>query len=289
MTNRLAVLVTGATGQQGGAAARHLAKNGHRVRALTRNVTLPKAQALASAGIELVAGDLDDRGAIDRALAGMDAVFLITTPFEAGLDAETRQAITVVNAAQAAGAFLVYTSVGSADQRTGIPHFESKFLVEQHIRAHHVEATILAPVYFMENLWFGLPQLRQGVYGSALPPSRKLAQVTVSDIGAAAASVLENRTRHAGKRYDLVGDEVSPEEEAAILSQVTGRPIRYVNVPLEVIRQAMGDDIVKMYEWFDRVGYSIDREALRRAFPDVPWLSFRAWAERQDWSSRLSD
>jgi uncharacterized protein YbjT (DUF2867 family) len=288
MSERLAVLVTGATGQQGGAAARHLAKKGHRVRALTRHVTSPKAQALGAAGIEIVQGDLDDRAAIDRALAGMDAVFLITTPFEGGLEAETRRAIDVVDAARASGAFLVYTSVASADRATGIPHFESKFRVEQHIGANRSDATILAPAYFMENLWFGLPQLRLGIYASALAKSRALTQVAVSDIGAVAASVLENRDRHAGKRYDLAGDDLTPEEEAATLSTVTGRSIQYANVPLDVIRQAMGDDIVKMYEWFERTGYSIDRQALRRAFPDVPWLSFKAWAEQQDWPARLA-
>jgi len=288
MTTRLAVLVTGATGQQGGAAARHLVQHGHRVRALTRRATSPKAQALAAAGIELVTGDLDDRRAVDQACAGMDAVFLMTTPFEAGTGAETRQATAVVDAAQAAGAYLVYTSVANADRRTGIPHFDSKFAVEEHIRASRVPATILAPTYFMENLWFGLPQLRQGVYGSALTPARPLAQVAVSDIGAAAVSVLENRTRHAGQRYDLAGDELSAEAEAAILSTVTGRPIRCVNLPLDVIRQAMGEDGVKMYEWFEHTGYTIDRDALRRAFPDLPWLSFKTWAEGQNWTGLLA-
>src|SRR4051812_39888502 len=88
MSTHVSVLVTGATGQQGGSAARHLVKNGHRVRALTRHVASAKAQALAAAGVEIVQGNLDDRNAIDQALSGMDAVFLITTPFESGLDAE---------------------------------------------------------------------------------------------------------------------------------------------------------------------------------------------------------
>ena len=226
MSERLAVLVTGATGQQGGSAARHILKNGHRVRALTRNGSSPKAQALAADGIELVTGDLDDRGAIDRALAGMDAVFLVTTPFEDGLDAETRQAIAVVDAAKAAGAFVVYTSVAQADRQTGIPHFDSKFVVEEHIRASSIAATVIAPVYFMENLWFGLPYLQQGIYGSPLTPSRVLMQVALSDIGAVAASVLSNRSSHIGKRYDLAGDELSSEEEVSILSAVTGRPFQ---------------------------------------------------------------
>jgi uncharacterized protein YbjT (DUF2867 family) len=289
MSTGLDVLVTGATGQQGGSAARHLAKSGHRVRALTRNVGGPAAQALAATGINVIPGDLDDGESIRRALEGVDAVFLITTPFERGIETEMRQAFAVADAARAAGVFVIYTSVANADRATGIPHFESKFAVEERIRTSGVDATILAPAYFMENVRFAVPQLRQGVYGSPLPPSLPLMQVAVNDIGATAAAVLADRSRHIGQRYDLAGDELTPREEADILSAVTGRTIQYVNVPLAAIRQSMGDDGVKMYEWFEHTGYSIDREALRRTFPDVPWLSFRAWAERQNWASLLSE
>src|SRR5262245_12804281 len=77
----LAVLVTGATGKQGGAVARQLVKKGHRVRAFTRNVASRAARTIATTGVELVAGNLDDRVAVDRAVAGMDAVFCLCTPF----------------------------------------------------------------------------------------------------------------------------------------------------------------------------------------------------------------
>src|SRR5215212_10032386 len=100
MSTGLDVLVTGATGQQGGSAARHLAKRGHRVRALTRNVTGPAAQALAATGVQVIAGDLDDGESVSTALDGVDAVFLITTPFERGIETEMRQAFAVVDAAR---------------------------------------------------------------------------------------------------------------------------------------------------------------------------------------------
>ena len=288
MAKAQAVLVTGATGKQGGAVARPLVQTGHRVRALTRNIDSAAAQALAGVGVELASGDLADRASVDHALAGMDAMFAVTTPFEAGTEAETKQGIVAADAARAAGAYLVYTSVGNADRRTGIPHFDSKLAVEDHIRAVGLDAAILAPVYFMENAFFGLPQLRQGVYGSPLSPGRRLMQVAVSDIGAAAVAALEDRTRYAGTRHDLAGDEISGEETVAILSKVTGRPFSYFQVPMEMIRGAMGDDGVKMYEWFERTGYSVDRAALRRDFPGVPWLSYEAWARAQDWSSLLA-
>jgi uncharacterized protein YbjT (DUF2867 family) len=288
MAKALDVLVTGATGKQGGAVARQLVNKGHRVRALTRNVTSPAAQALGALGVELALGDLEDRGSVDRALAGMGAMFSVATPYESGAEAETRQSILAADAAAAAGAYLVYSSVANADRHTGVPHFDSKGAVEKHIRARGIEAAIVAPVFFMENAFFGLAQLRQGVYGSPLAPTRRLMQVAVSDIAGAAVAALENRARYAGKRFNLAGDELSGEEVVTILSKVTGRPLSYVQVPMDMIRGAMGEDGVKMYEWFETTGYSADRAALRRDFPEVPWLSFEAWARAQDWKALLA-
>jgi uncharacterized protein YbjT (DUF2867 family) len=126
--------------------------------------------------------------------------------------------------------------------------------------------------------------LLKGIYAAALPPIRPLAQVAVADIGAVAIRVLENAGRFAGQRFDLAGDELTGNDALAILSRVTGRPFTYYQVPLDVIRQRMGDDAVKMYEWFDRVGFTVDRPALRREFPDVAFHDFESWAKTQDWS-----
>jgi uncharacterized protein YbjT (DUF2867 family) len=283
MTKPSKVLVTGATGTQGGAVARLLLERGHAVRALTRKPDSPAARALADRGAELATGNLADRAAVDAAARGVDAVFSVGTPFEAGPAEETKQGITVADAAKAAGAFLVYTSVGSADQKTQIPHFDSKYEVEQHIRASGAEATIIAPVYFMENVRFVQAQLATGILPSPLSPGRPLAQIAAADIAQAAVAAIEDRARHAGKRYDLAGDELTGEDTARILSEVTGRSIRYVQIPLDVIRQTMGEDGAAMYEWFEKVGYSIDRAALARDFPGVRWTSFESWARGFDW------
>jgi uncharacterized protein YbjT (DUF2867 family) len=182
---------------------------------------------------------------------------------------------------------LVFTSVGSANRHTGIPHFDSKYEVEKHIAKVGVRATILAPVAFMENLYFAKEQLAKGIYATALAPTRALAQVAVADIGAVAVRVLEDDGRFTGKRFDLASDELTGNDALAILSRVTGRPFAYYQVPLDVIRQRMGEDAVRMYEWFDRVGFTVDRAALRREFPDVAFHDFESWAKTQDWNALL--
>src|ERR1700716_2501111 len=156
----------------------------------------------------------------------------MTTPVEGGTQAETRQGISAADAAKAGGVHLVFTSVGSANRQTGIPHFDSKYEVEKHIAKVGIRATILAPVFFMENLYFAKEQLAKGVYAATLPPTRTLAQVAVADIGAVAVRVLEDAGRFTGKRFDLAGDELTGNAVVAILSRVTGRPFAYYQVPL---------------------------------------------------------
>jgi uncharacterized protein YbjT (DUF2867 family) len=286
MAQKLTVVVTGSTGKQGGAVARGLLERGHKVRAVTRDPNSSQAKSLANAGATLVAASLEDTAAITKALEGASSLFAMTTPF-GGTDAETRQGVAAADAAKAAGAHLVFTSVGSANRQTGVPHFDSKYEVEKHIAKIGVRATILAPVFFMENLNFGKDQLAKGIYAATLPPKRMLAQVAVADIGAVAVRVLEDAGRFTGKRFDLASDELTGNDVVAILSRVTGRPFTHYQIPLDVIRQRMGEDGVRMYEWLDRVGYTVDRAALRREFPDVAFHDFESWAKAQDWNVLL--
>jgi uncharacterized protein YbjT (DUF2867 family) len=287
MSKKLTVVVTGATGKQGGAVARNLLGRGHAVRALTRDTSSAKAGELSKLGVTLIRASFDDTAALTKALEGATSLFAMTTPLQVGTEAETRQGISMADAAKAAGVHLVFNSAGSANRQTGVPHFDSKALVEEHISKIGLRATVLAPVYFMENLYFGKEHLAKGAYASPLPPTRRLAQVAVADIGAVAVRLLENPDRFAGKRFDLGGDELTGNEVIAVLSRVTGRPFTYFQVPIDVIRQRMGEDGAKMYEWFDRVGYTFDLAALRREFPDVAFHNFESWARAPDGNTLL--
>jgi len=286
MAQKLTVVVTGSTGKQGGAVARGLLERGHQVRAITRDVNSSQAKALANAGASLVAASLDDTAAIKKALEGATSLFSVTLPY-GGTAAETREGIAAADAAKAAGAHLVFTSVASANLQTGVPHFDSKYEVEKHIAKIGVRATILAPASFMENLYFIKDQLAKGIYAVPLPPTRVLPQVAVADIGAVAVRVLEDAGRFTGKRFDLAGDELNGNESVAILSRVVGRPFTYFQVPLDVVRQHMGEDAAKMYAWFDGSGFKVDRALIRRELPDVTFHNFESWAKTQDWNALL--
>ncbi|MFE0511306.1 NmrA/HSCARG family protein, partial [Streptomyces sp. NPDC058964] len=186
----LTIAVTGATGAQGGATARALLTAGHRVRALTRDPASAAAEALRGLGAEVRHADFDDRATLDAALTGADALFAVTTPFGTDTATETRQGTALVDAAAAARlGHVVLTSAAHADRGTGIPHYESKYLVERHLRASGVPWTVLAPAAFMDNYTVGwtLEGLRTGTFAWPMPADRPLTLIPAVDIGALAA------------------------------------------------------------------------------------------------------
>src|SRR5258705_9756804 len=202
MAQELTVVVTGSTGKQGGAVARGLLERGHKVRAVTRDLNSIQAKSLANAGATLVAASLEDTAAIMKALEGATSLFAMTVP-SVGTDAETRQGIAAAAAAKAAGVHLVFTSVGNANRQTGIPHFDSKYEVEKHIAKIGVRATILAPVAFMENLYFIREHLAKGIYASAVSAMTKQAQVAVAGNSAGAACPRPDARSLTGQRFAL--------------------------------------------------------------------------------------
>ena len=281
------VLVAGATGNQGGACVEALLNKGHQVRALTRNPASPAANRLHERGVEIAAGDFNDRDSLVRAARGADAVYAVTTPYEKGAGKEIAQGITVTDAAKAAGvAHFIYSSIASANRATGIEHFDGKYSVEKHIQASGVPYTIVAPVFFMENLLqpWTFPGLREGKLAMALPGGRSLQQIAVADIGAFVAAVIECGDNVFGRRFDIAGDELTGDQAAAILSKVTGREIRYEGFPPAVLR-AQSEDMARTFEWFDNTGYAADINRVRRDFPEVAWHTFEQWAGKQDWSA----
>lgn len=278
--SELTILVTGATGNQGGASARHLLKDGWRVRALTRTPSSTAAQALRDLGAEVVQGDFDDRDSIDRALDGVWGVFSVQGWREAGAEGEERRGITLAEvAADHDISHFVYSSVGGAERHTGIPHFESKWHIEERIRELGLPATIWRPVSFMENYKRQRETILAGTYsGYGLPPDKTLQLIAVDDIGGFVALSFAEPERFIGTATEIAGDELTEDEIAETFARVIGRPVELLTQPPPAGQR----ETEAMARWFYEDGYDADIPALRTMYPPLTtletYLRANGWA-----------
>ena len=276
-------LVCGATGSQGGAVARSLLDRGFRVRALTRDPQKPEAQALAEQGAEVVQGDMEDRSSMDQVLVeGIYGVFSVQNFWETGYNHEVQQGKIVADAAKAAGVeHFVYSSVGSAHRQTGIPHFESKWEIEEHVRQIGLPYTIFRPVFFMQNWEWMREHILGGTLAQPLDPDKPFQHVAVEDVGAFAAMAFEHPDGWIGREVDLGGDEQIMPEIAGTFSRVIGREVSYYQVPWDQFEEQMGEESAVMYRWFNDVGYEADIAALRQEYPEL--TTFERYLRSHGW------
>jgi uncharacterized protein YbjT (DUF2867 family) len=282
------ILVTGATGNQGGAVARHLLRSGYKVKALTRKPDSDKTGILKALGAELVQGDLDDEKSLERALSGVWGVFSVQNTWEAGVEREEEQGKRLAELARKKGVtHFVYSSVGSAHRNTGIPHFENKWRIEQTVRSLKFPSyTVLRPVFFMDNFvspWF-LPGLLEGKLKVGLKPNTALQMIAVDDIGKFGLLAFEQHEKMNGVELDIAGDRHTMPQAADILSRALGRKIEFAEVPKEEVR-AWSADYAVMLEWFDRVGYNVDSSALTKKY-GIRFTTLDEWAIRADWTAK---
>ena len=280
------ILVTGATGKQGGAVALRLNAQGWRVRALTRNPRQSKAQALAADGIDIFPGDLDDANSVRRALAGVYGVFSVQSFIEHGPASEVRQGRLLADLALQAGVeHFVYASVGGAERFTGVHHFETKWLIEQHLHAIGLPGTILRPVAFMESFTypFFLTMICSGILPGTLGTEDRWQLVAVEDIGLIAATVFNERENFLGQTLEIASEALTMTEAAAIFSRVLGRPVAYTRLSPEQLHPWLSTQL----DGFARSGgFQANLPMLRARWPDL--LTLDAWLRKQGWD-RLTD
>lgn len=278
------ILVSGPTGQQGGAVARSLLERGIGVRALTRDPEKAEAKELAELGAEVESGDLEDRSSIERVLDGVRGVFSVQQFWEAGAEGEVRQGVLLAEAAKGAGVdHYVYSSVGSAHRETGIAHFESKWEVEEHVRGSGVPYTVLRLVFFMQNWEYMKEPILGGMPPQPLDPDKPFQMVDANDIGVFAAMAFEDPERWIGREVDLAGDEMTMPEIAATFSRVIGRQVDYFQVPWDQFEGQMGEEYTVMYRWFNDYGYEADIAGLREEHPGL--VSFEQYLRAYGWEN----
>ncbi|MBV9312697.1 MAG: NmrA/HSCARG family protein [Pseudonocardia sp.] len=272
------ILVLGATGGQGGAVVDALLARAAKVRALVRDPRTGSAQRLANHGLEVVAGSLNDEKSLAAAMHAVAGVFAMTTPFEDGVRAELEQGRAILAAAHRAQVpHLVFSSVAGANQRSGVPHFDSKAAIESELIVGGVAHTILGPTYFFDNALAGADRIRDGMLDLPLPPDRPLQQLARPDLGAFAAEVLLSPASYVGQRIELASDAPTPADMAHALGVAVGRPVRHHRTRLEAIGSP---DMRAMWEFLNGPGYQVDLPALHAAHPEISWTRFATWAAR---------
>jgi uncharacterized protein YbjT (DUF2867 family) len=280
------IVVTGATGQQGGALARELLAAGHRVVAMTRKPQSDRARALTNMGATVVQGDLDDPASLRRALQGAWGAYAVQNTWEAGVEKEEVQGKRFAELARQAGVqHFVYSSVGSADRRTGIPHFDNKWRIEETVRGLRFPSfVIIRPVFFMENWlspWFK-PAIDGGQLAIGLKPATVLQMIALRDVGKYLLLAFERPQDLNGKAIDIAGDGLTMPQTAVVICEAANKPVTHFQVPIEQVRK-MSADYALMLEWFDRVGYDVDIAGNAGTYGIRP-TTFREWAAGVSWS-----
>ncbi|MDQ1016518.1 NmrA/HSCARG family protein [Streptomyces afghaniensis] len=271
------VLVTGATGLQGGAVARELVRRGRDTAALVRDPSSAAARRLAELGVTLVRGDLDDEASLRAAMEGVHGVFSVQTFMTpAGIGGEVRQGRAVARAARAAGvSHVVYSSVGGAERHSGVPHFDSKRGIERYLRDLEVPTTVLRPAFFMDNFAAHGVHSDDGtlVVRLGLKPDTRVQFIAVDDIAFFAAQAFDRPQEYLGRDLEIAGDELTADELTEAFAQRTGMPARFEELGLDAVAAnphiPNAPEISLMFEWFQQHGYRADIPALRAEHPGL--------------------
>jgi uncharacterized protein YbjT (DUF2867 family) len=283
------VLVTGATGRQGGAVVRHMLPKGWKLRALTRNTSNHAAQELARKGVELMQGDLEDPASLLRAAQGVYGIYSVQDFWAVGAKREVQQGKNIADAAKKAGVkHFVYSSVGGAERNTGIPHWESKWEVEKYVRSLGLPATVIRPAAFMENYYIDQVEIGilKGKLADPIAADKPYQMIATDDIGAFVALAFERPTEFIGKELEIAGSELTNPEAAKVFSRVLGKPVKFQKLPLPLVRLVLGKEFYAMFRWFNEAGFKADIPGLRRAYPEVHLQDLEEWLRNEGWHKR---
>jgi uncharacterized protein YbjT (DUF2867 family) len=277
------VAVTGATGRQGGAVARHLLSAGWRVRAISRKPDGAPARALAALGAEVVGADMTSNSELVHAFRDAYGVYSVQNFLPNGAEAEITQGRNVADAAKATGVqHIVYGSAGLRATDTGIAAWNSKLTVQAHIRALGLPLTVLRPMAFMELMTdkdFFPPVSTWSLMPKLMGEDRPLGWICANDLGAIAARAFAEPDRFVGAELALASDIQSIAQCRQIWQDVYSRPPRRFPMPVWMFRRFAGGDLITMWRWLHTAQVEFDTTPTREVLPTA--LTVREWLVRR--------
>ena len=287
--NDRTLLITGATGRQGGAVLRHSLTRGWKLRALTRRSDGNASEVLRRQGVEVVQGDLEDVSSLDAAVRGAYGVYSVQDFWAVGAKREVQQGKNLAAAAKKAGVqHFVYSSVGGAERNARIDHWESKWEIENYIRKLGLPATMLRPAAFMENYY--IDQVEIGILkGKLMDPIRAdkpYQTIAADDIGAFAALAFERPRDFIGTELEIAGSDLTNPEAAQVFSRILGKPVKFQRLPMPMVRLFLGKEFYQMFRWFNNSGFKANIPELRRKYPEVHLQTLEEWLRNEGWHKR---
>ncbi|MBD3944871.1 NmrA/HSCARG family protein [Nocardioides ganghwensis] len=265
------IVVTGATGRQGGAVARHLLADGWRVRGVTRSAGSAAARELARRGVEVVTADMGDLASLGRAFAGAYGVYSVQNAMTATSEGEVAQGRNVATAAAEAGvSHLVHGSAGPGTPGTGVAAWDGKLEVAAYARSRGLSLTVLRPTAFMELMtdkdlyppvaaWHLMPRI--------VGEDRPLPWLCADDLGAIAAQAFADPATYAGLDIGLAADVRTIAQCRADWRAVTGRSPRRFPMPLWLFERFVGQDLTRMWRWLATHDIPADVDRTRSLLP----------------------
>lgn len=290
------ILVTGATGRQGGAVIKALSNTDFEILALTRNPSSPSAQKLASSSpkVRLVEGDLDNPDAVFRNAAAATSnpiwgVYSVQAKPAGDISIEETQGKSLIDASLAAGVqFFVYSSVDrggakSSETPTDVPHWVTKHNVEKYLEAKTAEAqmkyAVIRPVAFMENITNDFAgKAMASMWQSALK-DKPLQLIATRDIGFFAAQAFIHSNEYTGRYLSIAGAELTFEQANAIFKEKFGKsmPETYgfvAHLALHAVKS-----VGNMFKYLKKEGTGANVQECKQIHPEL--MDFGTWLEKE--------
>ena len=258
MEHKKNIFITGITGNQGGAVAKHQLEQNNTVFGLTRNANSEKAKEWKSQGVTLIEGNINNPDSFQSYLNQADIVYLVQAL--QGKGKEIRQGKQFIDSIKPeSNTHLIYASVLGADLKTAVPHFESKFELENYIKSKNLNYTILRPASFYENHLFpGVANdIIKGKYISPLNKLCKQQMIGIDDIGKIAATIISNKEKYNNKTISIATDEWQIGEIPQVFSEAINKPVKFKKLPGFITRLAMGKDLSKMFKYMNQNDFCV--------------------------------
>lgn len=278
------ILVFGATGNQGGTVARHFLQAGFGVKAVTRHLESDDAREIARSGAKLVQADLYDRTSLSNAMKDVYGIYLVLPFFQENQEREVEMGRNVIDAARDSNInHLIYSSGSRANERTNVPHLDSKGEIERYLRSSSVPNTVLRPVAFNYSLQAYRESVLQGILPDPRAGDSVVYQVSEHDHATFALMAFLDPNNWLGRGFETASDALTVTEMAQVFSEVVGKPVEHKQISWEEEEKMAGKEVVRLSKWVENDGPRIDIDARKLRYP---WLtSLKDYLLKHGWSN----